>query len=201
MTGRMSFRVCLAALSVAMVWMGAVTDAPARGIRAPLQATITTQLYEGGIPSGPMAVRPLSDTVENEQLIGTFEEAVENLEREIVESAPLVVEFNGEIIWDYRPRSTLASQHLNANLENRSSAFSASQNRDFTVLGQYEHGDVRLPTYRLTVEIRQGEEVVWSGQALSNPTSLAQDQVMELMVPPLMELLEESVEGEIFPLE
>ncbi len=192
--------IATAFLATAAVLSG-VTVAQAQGIRDPLQATVTTQLYESAVPAGPIAVRPLSDTADNERLIDPFKEAIRNIEREVADSAPLIVEFDGEVVWDYRARSSLASQHLNANLANRSSAFSASENREFRVLGMYEQGDTRLPAYRLTAELKLYGQVVWRGQALSNPTSLTQDRVMGLMVDPLIELLKESVENEVFYLE
>ena len=193
------------ALSMALVSGLALTlvapVAGARDIRPPLQAKITAQTYGTEMPTGPVAVRPISDTMDNEQVIPAFKDALELMGRPMAEDAALTIAFETETIWPYKARSTLTSQHLNSSINKDRSSFSSTDNRDFRVLGEFDQGDVRLPTYKLTVELRQIGRVVWRGEALSSHTNADPAWVYRQMVPVVLETVNTVVEGETFFLE
>ena len=175
--------------------------AGARDIRPPLQATINAQVYEADAPAGPVTVRPISDTAENERVVQSFYDAFELTGQEVSDTAALTIAFDTEVIWPYRRRSTLTSQHLNSSVNRDPASYSSSRNVDFRVLGDDDQGDIRLPTYKLTVELRQVGRVVWRAEALSSHTNAEPDWVFRQMVPVVLETVNTTVEGETYFLE
>ena len=178
--------------------MAAISFAEARDIKPPLQTTINAQVYEADPPTGPVNVRPINDTVENEQVIQAFYDAFELTGQEVSETAALTVAFDTETVWPYRRRSTLTSQHLNSSVNRDPASYSSSRNVDFRVLGDDDRGDIRLPTYKLTVELRRLGRVVWRAEAISSHTNLDPNRVFRQMVPVVLETVNTTVEGETY---
>ncbi len=179
----------------------AAAVAQARDIRPPLQATINAQTYELESTEGPVAIKPISDTAENERMIPAFLDAFALTGREVSDTAALTIAFDTETIWPYRRRSTLTSQHLNSSINRDPASYSSSRNVDFRVLGDDDRGDIRLPTYKLTVELRQDGRVVWRAEALSSHTNAEPEWVYGKMVPAVLETVNTVVEGETYFLE
>ena len=69
------------------------------------------------------------------------------------------------------------------------------------MLGDDDRGDIRLPTYKLIVELRQVGRVVWRAEALSSHTNKDANWVYRQMVPVVLETVNETIEEETFFLE
>jgi len=146
-------------------------------------------------------VKPISDTAENERLTQAFYDAFDLTGQEVSDTAALTIAFDTETVWPYRRRSTLTSQHLNSSINRDPASYSSSRNVDFRVLGDDDRGDIRLPTYKLTVELRRVGRVVWRAEALSSHTNAEPEWVFGKMVPAILETVNSTVEGETYFLE
>ncbi len=199
MVWRMDFRRTVRGIGfLGVAVLMAAAAAQARDIRPPLQATITAKSYEAEPPGGPVNVQPINDTVENEQVIQAFYETFDLTGQEVAEKAALIFAFDTEVIWPYQRRSTLTSQHLNSSVNRDPASYSRTDNVDFRVLGDSDRGDIRLPTYKLIVELRQIGRVVWRAEARSSHTNKDPNYVFRRMVPVVLETVNTTLEEETF---